>query len=143
LSNIKQRAIDFYQRHLNRIIKSINKILFQVQPNTKYWKQYSKFLYELLKAENIKYWTKFKDSIGQKTLELSELFILGDSTSPWIEIRQATNLFMTKNSFINEIERLKHQALDKFIELNISFQRIKLAIKPTKDSIGQKTLELS
>ncbi|CAF2546861.1 unnamed protein product [Rotaria sp. Silwood2] len=135
LSNIKQRAIDFYQRHLNRIIKSINKILFQVQPNTKYWKQYSKFLYELLKAENIKYWTKFKDSIGQKTLELSELFILGDSTSPWIEIRQATNLFMTQNSFINEIERLKHQALDKFIELNISFQRIKLAIKPTKDSI--------
>ncbi|CAF3319917.1 unnamed protein product [Rotaria socialis] len=36
---------------------------------------------------------------------------------------------------MNEIERLKHQALDKFIELNISFQRLKLSLKPTKDSI--------
>ncbi|CAF3353058.1 unnamed protein product [Rotaria sp. Silwood1] len=135
LSNIKQRAIDFYQRHLNRIIKSINKTLFKVQPNTKYWKQYSKFLYELLKEENIQYCTKFKDFIGSKTLELSELFILGDSTSPWVEIRKATNSFMTQYSFTNEIERLKHQALNKFIELNISFQRLKLDIKPTKDSI--------
>ncbi|CAF3525175.1 unnamed protein product [Rotaria socialis] len=40
LSNIKQRTIDFYQRHLNRITKSINKKLFEVQPNTNYWKQY-------------------------------------------------------------------------------------------------------
>ncbi|CAF5066888.1 unnamed protein product, partial [Rotaria sp. Silwood1] len=45
LSTIKQRAIEFYQRYLRRITTSINKILFRVQPNTKYWKQYSQFLY--------------------------------------------------------------------------------------------------
>lgn len=135
LSNIKQRAIDFYRRNLNRIIKSINKKLFEVQPNTNYWKQYSKFFYELLKAESIQHWRKFKEFIGKKTLELSELFILGDSSSPTTVIRQATNSFMTENAFMNEIERLKHQTLDKFIELNVSFQRLKFSLKPTKDSI--------
>ncbi|CAF2046513.1 unnamed protein product [Rotaria magnacalcarata] len=99
LSTIKQRAIDFYQRHLNRITKSINKKLFEVQPNTNYWKQYS------------------------------------DSSSPTVVTRQVTNSFMIENSFMNEIERLKHQALNKFIELNISFQRLKFSLKPTKDSI--------
>ncbi|CAF4126080.1 unnamed protein product, partial [Rotaria sp. Silwood2] len=136
LSNIKQRAVEFYQRHLRRITTSINKTLFQVQPNTKYWKQYSKFLYGLLKTESAQHWAKFKDVIGLKTLECSELFILGDSRSPWVEIRKATDSFMAENSLINGIEQMKRQALDKFIELNISVQRIKISIKPTKASIN-------
>ncbi|CAF4401040.1 unnamed protein product [Rotaria socialis] len=63
------------------------------------------------------------------------LTLIGDSSSPTATTRQVTNSFMIENSFMNEIERLKHQALDKFIELNISFQRLKLSLKPTKDSI--------
>jgi hypothetical protein len=135
LSDIKQRAIEFYQRHLIRIIKSINQVLFQVEPSTQYWKQYSKIFYGLLKAENEQYFTKFKDFVGQKTVELSELFVLGDLTSPWADIRKETDSFMEQHPFINEIERLKHEALDKFIEQNISVQRLKIGKKPTQKSI--------
>ena len=136
LSNIKERATSFYQRHLNRITRSINQTLFKVQPNTKYWKQYSKCFYGLLKSENEQYSIKFKDFIGQKTTELGELFVLGNLKSPWTEIRRETDSFMEQYPFLNEIERFKHQALEKFIEQNISFQRLKLGKKPTKESIN-------
>jgi hypothetical protein len=46
---------------------------------------------------------------------------------------------MEQNPFRNEIQQLKYRALEKFIEQNISLQRIKLEKKPTEKSI--KTIE--
>ena len=136
LLNMKQRTIDFYQRRLNWITNSIIQILFKVKSSDQHWKQYRKFLNELLKEKNTKYAIQFKNFIGEKVLELTESFVLGESEPPRIALRDATNFFMTQNSFINEIEGMKQQALDKFIELNISFQQLKFAKRPTKHSIN-------
>lgn len=136
LAKARQHAIEFYQRHLNRITRSINQLLFQVKPNTKYWKHYSKIFYELLKAENVQYIGKFKDFIEPKIREINDLIITDSSVSPWTAIRTVTDSMMEQNPFVNEIERLKHQAFDKFIELNVFFQQLKLGKIPTKESVN-------
>jgi hypothetical protein len=135
LSDITQRAKEYYQRHLNRMLKSINQTLVQVKSKTQNWKQYSKFLLELLKEKLKEYSTLFNDFISQKSLEISEQFILNSSMSSWNEITKQTEHFMQQNPLEDQIEPLKRQALEQFITQNISFQRLKLDKKPSDKSI--------
>jgi hypothetical protein len=136
LSNSYNSGKEFYQRYLNRIIRSINKKLMQVEAKTHCWRQYIKILIELLEEKNIEYLNRFNDSIREKAKSLIEQSIRGILNPPWVELREYTDDFLERNSFENEIEALKHRALDEFIKQNISFQRLKIDRIPTEQSIN-------
>ncbi|CAF1154501.1 unnamed protein product [Didymodactylos carnosus] len=136
LSNVTQSAKDFYQRHLNRLTRAITNALFQVNSRTRNWRNYAKCLVQLLQEKNTEHSKLFNDYINQKSKILTEQSISDSSTKPWIELKTQTNNFMKQYPFVNEIETLKHQALEEFIKQNISFQRLKLDKKPTEKSIS-------
>jgi len=136
LSNSYNSAKEFYQRYLNRIIRSINKNLTQVEAKTHCWRQYIKILIELLEEKSIEYVIRFNDSIREKAKSLIEQSIRGILNPPWVELREYTDNFLERNSFENEIEALKHRTLDEFIKQNISFQRLKIDRTPTEQSIN-------
>ncbi|CAF3369854.1 unnamed protein product, partial [Rotaria sp. Silwood2] len=136
LSNSTKSSEDFYQRTLNRIKRSMNTILYQVQPVTNIWKQYVRILLELLQEKAKEYAARFNDTIREKAKSLIEQSIFGTSSHPWVELKETTDQFLERNPFMNEIENLKNAALEEFITRNISFQRITLEKKPTEKSIN-------
>ncbi|CAF1178473.1 unnamed protein product [Rotaria sp. Silwood1] len=135
LSNSVNSAKEFYQRDINRIIRSITRTLTTVQADTNIWKQYSKILTQVLEEKGIEYVNRFNVYIKGKAKTLIERSILGTSTPPWIELRRDTDDFRNEYPLVNEIEGLKHQALDEFIKQNISFQKLKFDQTPTTKSI--------
>ncbi|CAF2158143.1 unnamed protein product [Rotaria magnacalcarata] len=136
LSNSVNSAKEFYQRDINRIIRLTTDTLMAVQGITKIWKQYCTALTQLLQEKSIEYVNRFNVHIKEKSRSLIEQSICGTSTPPWIELPTCTNLFRDEYPFKNEIEGLKHQALDEFIKQNISFQRLKFDQIPTKRSVN-------
>jgi hypothetical protein len=136
LSDSYNSAKEFYQRYLNRIIRSINTKLMEVEATTNCWRQYIKILIELLEEKKIEYVNRFNDAIREKAKSLIEQSIQGILNPPWIELRKYTDDFLERNSFENEIEPLKHRALDEFIKQNISFQRLKIDRIPTEQSVN-------
>ncbi|CAF5059727.1 unnamed protein product, partial [Rotaria sp. Silwood1] len=119
LSNSVNSAKEFYQRDINRIIRSITRTLTTVQADTNIWKQYSKILTQALEEKGIEYVNRFNVYIKGKAKTLIERSILGTSTPPWIELRRDTDDFRNEYPLVNEIEGLKHQALDEFSKTNI------------------------
>ncbi|CAF4306275.1 unnamed protein product [Rotaria sordida] len=122
VNNSMQSAKDYYQQHLNRIIRSLMITFLQVQSKTRYW-----FLYKNIFSNNIKekikeYVSMFNISIEEQIKTLIEQCISSKLTRPWIEIRKFTNQFIENNSFMNQIEYIKYQTLEQFIKENISFQ---------------------
>jgi hypothetical protein len=136
LYDISEKAKEYYQRHLNRINKTIHQALRQVKSKTQNWKLYSQLLADLLKQKIKDYSNQFNNFIEQKTTEISEKFILDSSISPWNEIQKHTELFIKEFVFQDQIQSLKHQAFQQFITQNISFQRLKVDKKPTDKSIA-------
>ncbi len=135
LDNINQKAKEYYQRQLKKINQSIQQIFRQVKSKTQNWKQYSQILSDLLKQKITDYSNQFNLFIEQKTVEISEQFILDNSISPWNVIQKYTEQFMKEFYFQNQIESLKHEAFQLFITQNISFQRLIIDKKPTDKSI--------
>ncbi|CAF3985893.1 unnamed protein product, partial [Rotaria sordida] len=75
LSNSVNSAKEFYQRDINRIIRSISRTLTTVQ------------------EKGIEYVNRFNVYIKAKAKTLIEGSILGTSTPPWIELRRDTDDF--------------------------------------------------
>lgn len=136
LLNSYNSGKEFYQRYLNRIIKSIYGKLMEVKSKARCWRQYIKILMELLEEKKIEYINRFNDASREKAKSLIEQSIRGIFDPPWIELRKYTNDFLETNLFDNEIEELKYRALDEFIKQNISFQRIKTDRIPTEESVN-------
>ena len=136
LSNSYKSSTDFYQRYLNRIIRSISKKLIEVKVKTHSWKQYIKILIDLLQDKSTEYANRFNNSIREKTKSLIEQSIQGISNPPWVELRTYTDDFFERHLFENEINELKSRALDEFIKQNISFQRLKTDRIPTEKSVN-------
>lgn len=139
LSNSVKSAKEFYQRDINRVIRSITETFKMVQADTNIWKQYCKIFTRLLQEKSIEYVNRFNICLKEKSKLLIEGSILGISVPPWIELRAHTNDFLNDYPFIDEIENLKHQALDEFIKQNISFQKLELDGVPTKGSVNTVT----
>ncbi|CAF3883818.1 unnamed protein product [Rotaria sordida] len=137
LSNSNNLANKFYQDYLNQIKQAINQTLIRIKAKTHCWKQYVKNFIELLEEKMTEYINRFNISIRDKSNTLIEQSIFGIlSNPPWIELRQHINQFLDENTFENEIEKIKHRALDEFIKQNISYQRLKLGQIPTEKSVN-------
>ena len=136
LMKLTQGAKDFYQRSLNRIIKSLMTTFSQVQPKTHYWILYTDTFEKNIKEKTKEYVNLFQIFIEQQSKILAQKSISGELTKPWIEIKNTTNQFIENNPFLNQIEQIKYQTLDQFIQQNISFQRINSDRKPTEKSIS-------
>ncbi|CAF3836482.1 unnamed protein product, partial [Rotaria sp. Silwood1] len=140
LVRLKQGAIDFHQRKLDRMKNTIKVNLSKVQQKTQYWKEYKKSLVQFINEKSIEYTKMFNDYIGEKMSSLTEQCISNDLTSIKTEIHSQTNNFMRDNNLLfKEIESLKFQALEEFIQQNITIQRNHLEKKPTPTAIS--TLE--
>jgi hypothetical protein len=137
LLNTSQSAKEFYQRFLNRIIKTItNKILTKVKSKTLNWKQYVKYFTQLLIEKQTEHLKLFDDFIVQKSRELIDQSIDNNTYTPWNDLKKQTDLFMKQNNFTNQIESIKHKALELFIQQNISTQRLKINSIPTPKSVS-------
>ncbi|CAF2786717.1 unnamed protein product [Rotaria sp. Silwood2] len=134
INNSIQSAKDYYQRHLNRFIRSLMITFSKVQSTTRYWLLYKNIFSNNLKEKIKEYVIMFNTFIEEQTKKLIEQCISNNLTRPWIEIRKFTNQFIENNPFINQIEQIKHKTLEQFIKENISFQRIKTDKKPTEKS---------
>jgi hypothetical protein len=134
LMKLTQSAKEYYQRYLYRIIRSLMTTVSQVQPKTRYWILYKNIFSINIKDKTKELVTTFETFIEQQTKILCQKSISNELDRPWIEIRKFTNQFIEDHPFINQIEQIKHQTLDQFIQQNISFQRIKTDKKPTDQS---------
>ena len=139
LIKANESAIAFYHRHLHRFTRSINQKLFHVKPNFIYWKHFSQIFYQLLKNETTRLDEEFKQAIQLNTQTVCETIIRDHSVSPWMIVRKWTDQIKAKDLLIKEIERLKYQAFEQFIQLNVSVQQLKLSRKPTKQPRSKNT----
>jgi HrpA-like RNA helicase len=137
LLNVIQSAKDFYQRDLNRSLRLMTKdTLPKVIPRTQIWREYTQLFTRLFQEKSIEYKKNFDDYIQEKLKSLIDACIFGELVQPWIEIRKETDDFLKNHSFMNEIESIKHKALEEFIKQNISMQHLKLEVEPTAKSIS-------
>ncbi|CAF2088565.1 unnamed protein product [Rotaria magnacalcarata] len=137
LLNVIQSAKDFYQRHLNRILKNFtNHILPDVKLKTRYWKEYLKLFIQVLEKRIVEYAISFNEHITEQIQVEADKTINGTQEPSWVVIRKQTNDFMQKNDFMNEIEYMKRKALEDFIEQNIMIQKAKLVKSPSTKSVG-------
>ncbi|CAF1368230.1 unnamed protein product [Adineta steineri] len=137
LMNVVESAKGFYQRNVNRQIKKLMKEgVFRVTSKTHGWKEYVKAFSQLLKTSSVEYGKKFQDYLDEQTNALIDQCIVGKLLTPWVEIRKATDQFLQKHSLMNEIESIKHAALEEFIKENIFIQRTKLEKKPSDESVA-------
>lgn len=135
-ANLIQSAKDFYQRQINRTIKSISKdILSQVKPQTQIWKEYSRIFLQALQQKNIESNQQFHDYIQDKIKSHIDSCLLGELIQPWILIRNETDHFIQTHSFIEQIQLIKQNSFNEFIERNISMQHFKFENEPTEKSI--------
>jgi hypothetical protein len=126
LLNIIQSAKDFYQRHLNRTMRSITKnILSLVTSRTQIWREYKQLFIRLFQEKNTEYKQLFDEYIDEKLKSLIDSCILDQLVRPWDKIRKETDQFLEDHLFTDEIDLLKQKALDEFIKENISLQHLK------------------
>ncbi|CAF4081434.1 unnamed protein product [Adineta steineri] len=135
LFNCQTSSMEYYERHSNRILRSISQTLININVRTKSWKKYSEILKRLLNEKMITYKTKFNHYIKSNATSLTERAIDDPSMSPSVELRQFTNNFIDENSFMNEIENLKYQAMEEFIQQNVTSQFVHLNKRPRPSSI--------
>ena len=135
LVKAKQSASEFYRRYLNRITRSMNRKLFRVKPNTVYWKHFSQLFYRNLIGKTTQLCEEFQQAIELESKKFSKTIITEKSASPWSMVRTFTDGIKDQDLLINEIERLKYQAFEQFITLNVSLQQLKFDRKPTKRSV--------
>ena len=134
--NVIQSAKDFYLRQLNRTIKSISKdILSQVTPRTQIWREYTRFFLQLFKEKSLESKKQFDDYIQEKVKFHTDACLSGKLIKPWVEIRKETDDFLHNHPFIDEIEPIKHNALNEFIKQNISMQHLKFETEPSQKSL--------
>ncbi|CAF4149255.1 unnamed protein product, partial [Rotaria magnacalcarata] len=140
LLRLKQGAVTFHERKLNKMKNGIRRDLLNVKPKTQLWKQYEKLFIQFIDEKLIEYTKMFSDYIRQKIDPLIEQCISNDMTTIRNEIYNQTNNFMKDNNIlIKEIESLKLKGLEEFIQQNITNQRTRLEKKPTPKAID--TLE--
>ena len=135
LFNCQTSSMEYYKRRLNGILSSINQIFIAVNVRTKSWKAYTEILKRLLHEKSETYKTNFNHYIRSKATSLTERAIVNSSMSPSNELDRFTNNFTTKNSFMNEIDQLKLQAMEEFIQQHVIFRITSLNKKPRPSSI--------
>ncbi|CAF1156498.1 unnamed protein product [Rotaria sp. Silwood1] len=137
LMNVIESAKGFYQRNTNRQIKQLMKeAVYRVKPKTHSWREYVKAFSQLLEAKSVEYRKKFQDYLDEQANVLIDQCIMGKLPTPWVDIRKATDQFLQKHPLMNEIESIKHAALEEFIKENIFIQRAKLEKKPSAKSVA-------
>ncbi|CAF1457971.1 unnamed protein product, partial [Didymodactylos carnosus] len=136
LVNVIQSAKDYYKRQLNKTIRTITKNILSVKPmnNILNWKRYVELFMKLLQDKSDEYNKIFNEHINKNGKRITEPCIV-NSIQPWIELKTVTDKFMKDNIFNNEVEQLKHVALDEFIK-NLFVQELKVVKKPTPKSIS-------
>ena len=135
LLNVVISAKAFYQRDITRIVAAVSKnTLAQVPSKTKDWRDYVRILIRLLEEEKLRYSKKFQDYIEEKSRLLVEQCVTGQLTTPWVNIRKETDIFIKNSPLMNEIDAIKSKALDEFIRQSIIGQRVKLDAQPTVKS---------
>ncbi|CAF1353727.1 unnamed protein product, partial [Rotaria sordida] len=137
LMNVIESAKGFYQRNANRQIKQLMKqAVYCVTSKTHSWREYVKTFSQLLKVTSVEYGKKFQDYLDEQVNALIDQCIMGKLPTPWMDIRKATDKFLQKHPLMNEIESIKHAALEEFIKENIFIQRAKLEKKPSVESVA-------
>ena len=138
LYNQAQKAIDYYDQYLKRILKRIALLINKVKANPpQYWKQYSKTFVDLLQNKAKEYLKLFDELMTQKLKRIYIDKCIEDSKQQfksWLELKEETVNFMKKHPFNEEIEKIKQSALDDFVEQNIYQAQIKTEKTPTDKS---------
>ncbi|CAF1174161.1 unnamed protein product [Adineta ricciae] len=137
LMNVIQSAKKYYQRYIRRDTSQLMKeAVFRVKPQTHSWKQYVATFSELLETKKTEYEKKFEVFLDEQANALIDQCIADKLPKPWEDLRKATEQFLQKQPLMNEIELLKHAALEQFIKENILVQRAKLVTKPSAKSVA-------
>ena len=137
LLNTIQSAKDYYQRHLNRTMNSIVKgVLSRVQPRTNNWSEYTESFFQLFQNKNIDYKQSFDNYMSDKLESMVEPCISGQLAKPWENIREATNQFIQRRPFSNEISSLKQKALDEFIAKHVHILHAQSRLKANSKSVS-------
>ncbi|CAF1504396.1 unnamed protein product, partial [Adineta ricciae] len=135
LLNVVKSAKDFYQRQLNRTMKTMMQdVLSKVKTRAQAWYEYKKLFSEFLREKTVEYKKQFDEHLRKILLSLQDSCIQGTLLEPWKDIQRETNDFMKNTAIMREIEGLKQKALDEFIKQNITMQRLKLDSEPTVKS---------
>ncbi|CAF0873800.1 unnamed protein product [Adineta ricciae] len=135
LFNCQTSSIEYYERHSNRILRSISQTLRDVNVQTKSWRQYTAILKRLMNTKMMDYRAKFNHYIRAKATSLTERAISNQFLSPSVELRQFTNGFIDEHSFLNEIQEFKYEAMEEFIQQNVTLQFTHLNKRPRPSSI--------
>ena len=135
LFNCQISSIEYYERHSKRILRSISETLININVQTKSWRKYTEILTRLLNEKSCAYKTNFNQYMRSEAASLTERTIVDPSMSPSGKLRQFTNTFIAENPLMNEIEKLKHQAMEEFIQQHIISRTANLNKRPRPSSI--------
>lgn len=137
LYNYQRSKKQWYEQHLNEILHSINKALFDVKAQTQTisWRKYTEIFKHLLYEKAVEYKSNFNNSIKAKATQLTEAAIDDSSMPPSRELDRFIDTFIEKNPFGNETEKSKYQAMEEFIQQYITSQIVHLNKRPRPDSI--------
>jgi hypothetical protein len=135
LSNECTSAMDYYQRHLNRNLRSLHQAMIAVGNRTQSWRKYKEIFDRSFKEKSATYKTRFDDSIREKSRSLIGDTIDDSVNSAAQELREHTNKFLEDHDLMTEVEQLKNLALEEFIKQCVLSQTSKLHEKPRPKSI--------
>ncbi|CAF4048838.1 unnamed protein product [Rotaria sp. Silwood2] len=131
-----QKTKDFYKQHLEKVTEPIKNEIKKVNSRMKHWSLYVESFDQLLREKSNEYIELFNIYIEDKKKLLIDQCILGDLTTIKAELEKQTDSFIKDKPLITEIEPLKYQTLEKFIEQNITHQRNHYEKKPSPKAVS-------
>ena len=137
LLNLIQLAKDFYQDNvIASIANTINTVLPQVKPCTQIWHEYTQLFRQVFhnRSETLK--KNFDDYMQGVLISLVSPCISAELDPADAVIREKIKDFHRKHDWMDEVEWIKQEALQKFIEQNISLQHLKLQSQMNAKSVA-------
>lgn len=136
LSFETERLKNDCKHELTKTAESVIQILTKrIRPVSENLKHYTEYFLRILKDEKQHYAEQFDEYITDKSKLLTDRTITDDKFDPRPELKKAMEQYEKSKSFTYELEKIKHGALDEFIEQQIYLPRQQFERKPTNESL--------
>ena len=138
LSYETRRVKYTYKQEITKLLESVIKILTKpvrpLQPSQT-WKQYTNYFLKILKDKQQEHIEHFNEYIVEKSKLLTDRMITTVNFDPQSELQSNMEDYKKSNSFVDELEKIKYEALIEFIKQQIFLPQKQYDKKPTKESI--------
>ena len=136
LSSETQRVKADCKQKVVKTAESVVQILTKrIRPSPEYWKHYTEYFLTILKNKKQEYGEAFDEHVTDKSKLLTDRAIADNKFEVRPELEKEMEQYEKSKPFALELEDIKHEALDEFIEQQIYLPRQQFERKPSKESL--------